>query len=168
MKDIIYPKIKEGLYAIEEDGSVYSYSSKKYMKTSIDKDGYITISLRNTLGGYSHFGIHRLLMITYFPIDNMEEMTVNHIDGNKFNNSFDNLEWVTASENTRLAHETKYNNTVGEKHGKAKLTEEQAKRIIELIKEGRGTREIKKEIPFVTRNMVSQIKHNRTWKHLPR
>jgi len=92
MKDIIYPKIKEGLYAIEEDGRVYSYSSNKYMKTSIDKDGYITISLRNTLGGYSHFGIHRLLMITYFPIDNMEEMTVNHIDGNKFNNSFDNLE----------------------------------------------------------------------------
>lgn len=168
MKDIIYPKIKEGLYAIEEDGRVYSYSSNKYMKTSIDKDGYITISLRNTLGGYSHFGIHRLLMITYFPINNMEEMTVNHIDGNKFNNSFNNLEWVTANENTRLAHKTKYNNTVGENHGKAKLTEEQAKRVIKLLKEGKGTKEIRKEIPFITKNMVSQIKHNRTWKHLPR
>ena len=168
MKDIVYSKIKQGLYAIEKDGRVWSYSVNKYMKTSIDKDGYKTISLRNNNNGYSHFGIHRLLMITYFPISNMEEMTVNHIDGNKFNNSFENLEWVTANENTSLAHKTGLNLSKGETHGRAKLTEDQAKRVIKLIKEGKGTKEIQKEIPFITKNMVNQIKHNRTWKHLPR
>ena len=168
MKDIHYSKIKSGLYAIEENGEVYSYTKKDYMKTSIDKDGYVTISLKNQNNGYSHFGIHRLLMIAYKPVQNMEELTVNHIDGNKLNNSLDNLEWCTASENTYLAHKTNLNNTRGEHHGKAKLSEKQAKRVIQMIKEGKGTKEIRKEIPFITKNIVNSIKHNRTWKHLPR
>lgn len=138
------------------------------MKTSIDKDGYKTISLQTPNGTGSHFGIHRLLMITYRPINNMEEMTVNHIDGNKMNNSFENLEWVTASENTALAHKTGLNPSKGETHGRAKLTEKQAKRVIQLIKEGKKTKDIQKEIPFITKGMVSKIRNNETWKHLPR
>lgn len=168
MKEIVYSKIKAGLYSIEPDGRVYSHSVNKYMVTKLDKDGYEAISLRNNTGGYSKFGIHRLLIITYCPIENTEEMTVNHIDGNKKNNTLENLEWVTASENTRLAHETKLNNSVGENHGRAKLTEEQAKQVIDFAKQGMTLREVQQEIPIVTKNMYNSIKHNRTWKHLPR
>ena len=99
MKDIVYSKIKPGLYAIEEDGRVWSYFSKRYMKVKEDKDGYFALSLKNNQGGYSKFGVHRLLMIAYNPIENMEDLQINHKDGNKKNNSLSNLEWVTSQEN---------------------------------------------------------------------
>lgn len=168
MKDIIYSKIKPNLYAIEEDGRVYSKYTKKYMKTSIDKDGYSTISLKNDRNGYSHFGIHRLLMIAFCPCENMEELQVNHIDGNKNNNNLSNLEWCTCQQNLIHARKNGLLDTVGEKHGKSRITEKEAKKIIELYKQGLAPKEIIVQVPNSTKNIINSIIHNRTWKHLDR
>lgn len=48
---------------------------------------------------------HRLVMLTWKPISNAENMTVDHLDHNKRNNKLSNLEWVTAEENKRRAAE---------------------------------------------------------------
>ena len=47
--------------------------------------------------------IHRLVMETWCPIPNSEEMTVDHLDHNKRNNDIRNLEWVTEKENHKRA-----------------------------------------------------------------
>ena len=47
--------------------------------------------------------IHRLVMETWCPIPNSEEMTVDHLDHNKRNNDIRNLEWVTEKENHERA-----------------------------------------------------------------
>ena len=47
--------------------------------------------------------IHRLVMETWCPIPNPEEMTVDHLDHNKRNNDIRNLEWVTEKENHKRA-----------------------------------------------------------------
>lgn len=171
MKEINYFKIKPSLYAIEKDGRVWSFFSKKYMKAKEDKDGYFTLSLKNNQGGYSKFGIHRLLMIAFNPIENMEKMQVNHKDGNKKNNSLSNLEWVTGQENLAHAGLMGLNNTFGQKgesHPNRKITENDAKRIIKLFKSGVKPAEILKQVPNATKNIVNSVIHNRTWKHLPR
>lgn len=46
---------------------------------------------------------HRLFLLTWKPIPNAEELTVDHKDRNKSNNRIDNLEWVSAEENYQRA-----------------------------------------------------------------
>lgn len=56
--------------------------------------GYVVIK---TNYGYAY--AHRLVMLTWKPIPNAENLTVDHLDHNKRKNTLDNLEWVTQEEN---------------------------------------------------------------------
>ena len=57
-------------------------------------NGYIYVKTRN---GYQT--AHRLVMKTWKPTEDMENLTVDHLDHNKRNNAVDNLEWVTQAVN---------------------------------------------------------------------
>ena len=46
---------------------------------------------------------HRLVLLTWKPIPNAEDLTVDHLDHNKRNNRLSNLEWVTQKENSSRA-----------------------------------------------------------------
>ena len=62
------------------------------------KTGYLSIGLM--IDGIRHwYSIHRLVISTFNPIDNMDNYEVNHIDENKTNNHLSNLSWVTSKEN---------------------------------------------------------------------
>jgi hypothetical protein len=98
----------EGIYAINRDGSVYNCprpTGRKgmFMKSRL-LSGYKYVGLVNTSGKQKAKGIHRLLAETFlFNPDPRKYIEVNHIDGNKFNNSLENLEWCTSSENKKHA-----------------------------------------------------------------
>lgn len=49
--------------------------------------------------------VARLIAITFLG-DPPEGYTVNHIDGNRFNNNIDNLEWLSLADNIRHGFET--------------------------------------------------------------
>jgi hypothetical protein len=72
--------------------------------------------------------LHRYLGELYIPNPNNYPM-INHIDGNKSNNSIDNLEWTNALGNRRHAIENKlWGKNILDKR---KLTDGQAKEIRE-------------------------------------
>lgn len=68
------------------------------IKAEITKKGYLRVNLFDEDMVRKHFKIHRLVAQAFIPNpDNKPQ--VNHIDGNKQNNSITNLEWVTDAEN---------------------------------------------------------------------
>ncbi len=90
-------------YLINRDGKIYSTKSKKFL-TPRDRNGYLAITLCKNNKRYD-FSIHRLIALTFIP--NPENKPyINHIDGNKHNNSLENLEWCTGSENVQHAYDT--------------------------------------------------------------
>ena len=122
MRDI---KGFEGIYAVTEDGKVWSHKRKKFMKDVHGNHDYRQICLRK--GGKGHMCyIHRLVALTY--IDNPDNLPqVNHKDENKANNHVSNLEWA----------DSKYNVNYGTRTEKARLNDSRNKKVycVELDKE---------------------------------
>lgn len=86
-------------YEIYSDGRVYSKRTEKFLKPSY-KNGYLCISLFPENKTYL---IHRLVAQEF--IENPENKTyVNHIDENKQNNNYQNLEWSTPKENSMYSN----------------------------------------------------------------
>lgn len=89
-------------YFVDEEGNVYSKKVK--LKPKKNKDGYLVVSVRKNKKAFSRL-IHRLVAQTF--INNQENKPmVNHINGIKTDNSVSNLEWCTASENSKHAWQT--------------------------------------------------------------
>ena len=75
----------------------------KIRTPSLSFDGYEEIHLQNAQQRTSYYArVHRLVAEAFIP-NPENKPQVNHIDGNKRNNAVENLEWVTAEENTQHA-----------------------------------------------------------------
>ncbi len=128
-----YPQLTNA-YAVNEVGEVLSLSrpiAPRHPNHQPRSTVQRLLSPQKDGAGYYHYRLsinnltklvkaHRLVMLTFRPIDNHAEMTVNHIDGNKLNNSIENLEWVTNAEN--FAHYIKMAKATGKKLGRNGLT----------------------------------------------
>lgn len=115
--------------------------------------------------------VHRLVLETFNPVCNMENLQVNHIDGNKSNNKLSNLEWVTPKENTVHAHKVLNHkrDQDGENNSMSKLTTNQVIEIIKRINGKKKERNSKIAKDYgVSRKTIENIRLNRTWKHIPR
>lgn len=111
-------KIIEGLenLGIFEDGTIFSFTSCKPLKHSIHSSGYEYVQFVHN-GKHCHALVHRLLAKAFIPNPD-NKPCINHIDGNKTNNSLENLEWCTYSENTEHAAKTLKRLTQYQKYNK--------------------------------------------------
>ena len=84
-----------------QDGSIITPTSKeRLLKPHVSKRGYYIVALSKGKGHIKN--IHRLIAQAFIP--NPKNLKViNHKDGNKLNNSIDNLEWCTQKENMQHA-----------------------------------------------------------------
>lgn len=81
-----------------ENGTIYrEFKTKcKLIKPIAGSHGYCTIRING-----NNMLAHRLIMEAF---RGKSDLTVDHIDGNKLNNSLDNLEYVTLGENIKRAY----------------------------------------------------------------
>ena len=94
---------------VSENGNMISfakYPKGKILKLSLhsQKDPYPVVNIR-TNGVKKVLLVHRLVGAAFLP-NPENKPQINHIDGNKRNCSYTNLEWVTDQENKIHAHET--------------------------------------------------------------
>lgn len=90
-------------YEINENGVLRNKKTQQVLKPKIDKGNYYQYRIIDDNNKYRNKSLHRLLMITFKPVEGYKKLTVDHIDCNKHNNNLDNLEWVTSKENTHRA-----------------------------------------------------------------
>lgn len=171
MTEFVYIKNYEN-YLISKEGDIIKlpYNNKrgdfiygKFIKPCISTGGYVKVSLMDKEGNMRSLLLHRLVLSSF---TGLQDKQVNHIDGNKINNSLENLEWCTDKENKE--HAVKMNLTAkGSKSGKAKLTEADVQIIRQILSNGSlPTKEIAK-IFNIDPSSIIDIKNNRTWKHVP-
>lgn len=107
-------------YRINVDGDVYSVKRKKLLKVQhgLGKFPYNCVMLSNN-GKKTPQSIHKLLALTFIPLPEgytldmvlfnkkSQNLVVDHIDGDKFNNDLSNLRWLTAYENANANNHVK-------------------------------------------------------------
>lgn len=90
---------QETFYSVSNWGRIKNDSTGTILQGTINNNGYRMVHLRYRIDKYC--SVHRLVMKAFKPCAEMDDLQVNHIDGDKLNNNLNNLEWSTALENMR-------------------------------------------------------------------
>lgn len=91
-------------YEVSEEGKIRRKGSSKTLKTHVINSGYETVILSVEGKKSSYRLVHRIVAMTFIP--NPEGLPqVNHINGNKLDNGWKNLEWCDPKGNMTHAKE---------------------------------------------------------------
>lgn len=123
-------------YSISTYGRVLSVNRERILPQFITNSGYLRVNFLIDREGKSicrAFSVHRLVLMAFNPIFNMNMLQVNHLDENKTHNWLWNLEWVTPSENRQYSMKTGRIKIYGEESPLAKITNAEAERIGYLL-----------------------------------
>lgn len=168
----------EGIYEISDLGRLRSvdrlvrsnYGGLKpipgqIMACPVNERGYAVATLRRD-GGKRSRVVHGLVAESFLPADPARP-NINHIDGNKLNNSASNLERCTQQENVVHAYETglTVGRHSGETHSRAILTEAIVRQARILFSRGIPT-STAAQMLGVTRNSLRAVRRGETWKHV--
>ncbi len=149
----------DSLYSVSSDGHIKNVKRNLVLREYVGKDGY----LRTQLHGKT-FVVHRIVAKMFIP--NPQGLPeVNHKDGNKQNNSVENLEWVTRSDNLRHAYKTGLKNAKGTKNSRSILTENDVEYIKSNYKKGDatfGAKALAKKYG-VAHQTICAVAHGQNW-----
>lgn len=128
-------------YAISNKGRVWSKKRDKFLTLSVNSSNYKKV----VLDGKNHY-VHRLVAKVFCSNpDELEE--VNHIDGNKWNNNYTNLEWVSKSDNAKHAFDLGLRTISGYTrykvaHSAHRFTSDEVEEMKQLYYDGMSKQEI--------------------------
>lgn len=152
--------VKSGMFSVSNDGKVFNNKTQRFIGSVHGKYYKFCYKDKRIL-------THRLVHLLYNgPIPLNYE--VNHIDGNKLNNHYTNLEAVTSSENHLHAFRTGLNpKKIGEKNPQSKISDQDALDIRKKYATGNYSfRKLAKEYNL-NRITISHIVNGKTYSHIP-
>lgn len=87
-------------YEVYSDGKIWSYKTKRFLKQATNKGGYQVVALYDNEGKEKMYLVHRIVYeaVSGEPIP--EHLQVNHINEDKTDNRFENLNLMTPKQNT--------------------------------------------------------------------
>ena len=109
-------------YAISNHGRLLNTYSQKFMKPNYRPNGYeyFCLAAENSKTNQKKYSTSRIVMKTFEPREDADELQVNHINGDKTQNYYNkvmsdgsiesNLEWTTPQENVQHSHDFEINN----------------------------------------------------------
>jgi hypothetical protein len=152
-----YIKGYEGLYQISNLGQIKN-NKGKYSIIGIDNCGYYRLNLKKN-GKQKTHRVHRLLALVFIE-NTYNKPFINHIDGNKLNNSLDNLEWCTAKENIIHAVQNKLRIALKkENHGRAILDTEK----VALIRSNQISLSYALKVYGISKTQYYRVKNGEGW-----
>lgn len=87
-------------YEVSNLGNVRNKNTKVVLSQEDTGNGYLCVGLQMDKGVYKKIRVHRMVAMTFLEFQRTEERNeVDHINGNKSDNSVDNLRWCTHKEN---------------------------------------------------------------------
>lgn len=149
-------------YSIDTNGVVVNETTGKVIKgsTITKANRYVTISLEKK------YKLH-ILVAKQFIDNPLNLPEVNHIDGDRYNNKAENLEWCTSKQNVQHAYDTGLKTNAGEKNPISILTEDVVVDIWKLAKAGHKPTHIIRLLNLnVCRGTVSKVTNRKNWTHV--
>ena len=140
-------------YEVTEHGRVRRVSTGRELKPKLTDDGYVRVRLPV---GWT--GVHRLVLAAWVSLPPGLGYEADHLDNDKSNNHWTNLEWVTKSENIRRAVKRGRRPS----RGHVKLTDVQVVEIKRRLLSEPGAK-LAREFG-VNKSTVHHIKIGRTWR----
>ena len=140
-------------YAISNYGRFKNIATERILRPTLSGSGYYIYQPHTSKNIKCNRTVH-YLVTRYFIGKRPSGYEVNHKDGNKKNNKFTNLEYVTRKENLRHSIDMGFK--------KYKLSAKSVKRIRELKKMGLTNNELV-EMFGVKKSQISKIVNLKAW-----
>lgn len=160
----------EGRYRVSDAGRVASFYHRGgareqplFLKAAPNNPGYPRVTLQNPNGCQFYRRVHRLVAMAFLPPVEGKPF-VNHIDGDKTNNSVSNLEWTTNVDNIAHAIRTGLVDNRGERSYYAKLNANTVANILHMRNDLSGYKMAR--LYGVSGSTIYDILEHKTWKEV--
>lgn len=148
-------------YAATEAGEIVNMRNGNIIKPVLSPQGYMHVSLSQS-GKKKRCAVHRLVMIAFEGFDESKPI-VNHIDGNKANNVYSNLEWTTYAENAQHSVDTGLRKKF--KNEYRMYSDDLIHKVCKMIQENHRTCDIALELD-VTTHLVCNVRKGFQYKEV--
>jgi len=155
----------EGIYEVSNHGRIASVKNGERFIRKLNKATvYLSVSLKKRPQDIRQgsANVHKLVADAFLG-ERPEGHVIRHIDGNRYNNKADNLQYGTANQN--VEDSVNHGTYKGAKNGRAVLTEAGVLAIKMLLEKGVSQSEIAKKIG-VSIASINAIKQGRNWSHI--